>query len=134
MVQEKRITEDMFIPDIVARYPGTRVVLDRYGLKGCGGPQGPREHGAQRFNVIPQTKVGDVLTHYPQSLEVFLRHGFGPLANPVLRKTMARVVTIEQACRREGVSLAQLLEDLNSLEFVSKRTNPEVTPISRIAS
>jgi uncharacterized protein involved in response to NO len=60
------------------------------------------KNGDGRFQITPQTKVADVLAHYPQSLQVFLRHGFGPLANPVLRKTMARVVTIEQACRREG--------------------------------
>ena len=37
------ITADTFLPDIVARYPATRAVLDRYGLNGCGGLQGPRE-------------------------------------------------------------------------------------------
>ncbi|MGH9932252.1 MAG: NnrS family protein, partial [Pyrinomonadaceae bacterium] len=37
------IDADMFLPEIVARYPATRAVLDRYGLHGCGGPQGPRE-------------------------------------------------------------------------------------------
>lgn len=66
----------------------------------------------ERFRLTPQTKVADILAHYPQSLQIFLRHGFGPLANPVLRKAMARVVTIEQACRREGVDLDQLLGEL----------------------
>jgi len=63
-------------------------------------------------DITPQTKVATVLERYPQTLEVFLRYGFAPLANPVLRKTMARVVTIEQACRREGVDLQALLSDL----------------------
>lgn len=86
------------------------------------------------FEITPNTKVADVLAHYPQSLQVFLRHGFGPLANPVLRKTMARVVTIEQACRREGVDLVELLEELQLIEFSAKQTNSEVVvPISRIA-
>lgn len=86
------------------------------------------------FEITPNTKVADVLAHYPQSLHVFLRHGFGPLANPVLRKTMARVVTIEQACRREGVDLVELLEELQLIEFSAKQTNSEVVvPISRIA-
>jgi len=52
------------------------------------------------------------LERYQETLEVFWRHGFAPLRNPVLRRTMARVVTIEQACRREGVSRAALLDDL----------------------
>lgn len=68
-------------------------------------------NGAGPFRIAPQTKVADVLAHYPQSLPIFLRHGFGPLSNPVLRRTMARVVTVEQACRREGVALDKFLSE-----------------------
>src|SRR5262249_22028440 len=45
--------------------------------------------------ITPKTKVGDVLACYPQSLDIFVRRGFAPLRNPVLRKTMARAITIE---------------------------------------
>lgn len=92
-------------------------------------------NGDGRFRLTPQTKVADVLAHYPQSLQIFLRHGFGPLANPVLRKTMARVVTIEQACRREGVDLAELLAELRNVEAADRPANSEVVvPITRIAT
>jgi len=67
------------------------------------------------LTIAPETRVGDVLNRYPQSLDIFLKHGFTPLSNPVLRKTMARVVTVEQACRREGVSMEVLLGELQSL-------------------
>ncbi len=91
-------------------------------------------NGAGRFQITPQTKVAEVLAHYPQSLQIFLRHGFGPLANPVLRKTMARVVTIEQACRREGVDLAELLGELRHVEISDKPAKSEVVvPITRTA-
>jgi hypothetical protein len=63
----------------------------------------------------PQTKIAEVLERYPESLQVFLRHGFAPLSNPVLRRTMARAVTLEQACRREGVPLETLLAELRKL-------------------
>ena len=33
----------MMIPDVIRLYPSTRAVFDRYGLKGCGGPEGPPE-------------------------------------------------------------------------------------------
>lgn len=33
----------MMVPAILSRYPACRKVLDRYGLKGCGGPLGPAE-------------------------------------------------------------------------------------------
>jgi hypothetical protein len=53
----------------------------------------------------------------------------------VLRKTMARVVTIEQACRREGVNLAQLLAELRNVEIADKPANSElVVPITRVAT
>lgn len=87
-------------------------------------------NGKERFQIRPQTKVADVLAHYPQSLQVFLRHGFTPLRNPVLRRTMARVVTLEQACRREGVNLIELLSELRSIE-ASKQPSQVVVPITR---
>ncbi len=37
------VSERTLIPDLVAEYPQARAVLDRYGLRGCGGPQGPVE-------------------------------------------------------------------------------------------
>jgi len=87
------------------------------------------------FEITPQVKVADVLSRYPQSLEIFLRHGFGPLANPVLRKTMARVVTVEQACRREGVDLAELLGELRQVAMPEQLPNSNVViPITRLAS
>ena len=64
------------------------------------------------IEITPKTKVGDVLAYYPQSLEIFVRRGFTPLRNPVLRKTMARAITIEQACRREGIDMNELLNEV----------------------
>ncbi|HSQ19635.1 MAG TPA: DUF1858 domain-containing protein [Blastocatellia bacterium] len=71
------------------------------------------------LTVAAQTRVADVLRSYPQALDIFLKYGFTPLSNPVLRRTMARVVTIEQACRREGVDLDRLLAELRSLSTTS---------------
>ncbi len=70
---------------------------------------------AQPLLLGPETRVADVLARYPESLEIFVRHGFAPLRNPVLRRTMARVVTIEQACCREGADLDRLLAELRAL-------------------
>jgi hypothetical protein len=70
---------------------------------------------AGKLEITKTTKVGEVLARYPQSLEIFVRHGFTPLRNPVLRKTMARVISIEQACRREGVDVESLLSELREI-------------------
>ena len=59
--------------------------------------------------------VGDVLDQCPQALDVFLRHGFTPLANPQARQAMGGTVTIEQAIKIHPVDLVQLLEDLNQV-------------------
>jgi len=107
----------------------------RAGKKLEQGTSAVDRNGDGGFQITPQTKVADVLANHPQSLQIFLRHGFGPLANPVLRKTMARVVTLEQACRREGVNLAELLSDLRSFQVSGRPTNSElVVPITRVAS
>lgn len=34
---------DVLIPDLLREHPGVRSVLDRHGLRGCGGPGGPYE-------------------------------------------------------------------------------------------
>jgi hypothetical protein len=67
------------------------------------------------LEISARTKVAEVLDRYPQTLQIFLEHGFTPLKNPVLRKALARAITIEQACRREGTSLDALLSDLRSV-------------------
>ena len=79
----------------------------------------PLQEANQEFEITPAVKVSEVLERYPQSLEVFVRLGFTPLRNPVLRKTMARVITIEQACRREGVDMPELLRELHALAETS---------------
>jgi hypothetical protein len=86
---------------------------------------------SQTLEITPKTKVGDVLSRYPESLDIFVRHGFTPLRNPVLRKTMARVITIEQACRREGVDMNELLNDLIQ---VRGETGLSSTPLVSITS
>ena len=42
-VSAEWIDEKVSIRDLLRRAPGVRPVLDRYGLRGCGGPEGPAE-------------------------------------------------------------------------------------------
>jgi uncharacterized protein involved in response to NO len=62
--------------------------------------------------VAPGTKVGDLLLAYPGLLPVFVGHGFTALANPLLRKTLAKQVSLGQACRMHGVDLDSFLKEL----------------------
>jgi hypothetical protein len=58
-------------------------------------------------------RVGEVLTAHPELLDAFLQLGFTPLANPLLRRTLARFVSISQACRRLDLDEQQILVALN---------------------
>jgi hypothetical protein len=58
-------------------------------------------------------RVGDVLDRYPDLLSTFVAFGFAPLTNPLLRKTVARMVTIATACRSQNVDPEKLLAALN---------------------
>jgi hypothetical protein len=64
--------------------------------------------------VEAKHRVGDVLDYYPELLDVFLNFGFHPLASPLLRKTIARHVTIARACRQLNVNADELLAALNA--------------------
>lgn len=68
--------------------------------------------------VVAGNRVGEVLDCYPELLDTFVAAGFKPLANPLLRKTVARFITVEQACRREGVEVGQFLATLNAARHV----------------
>jgi hypothetical protein len=58
--------------------------------------------------------VADVLRWFPDTLEVFVSHGFTLLAQPMSRRVLARRVTIRQAAALRGVPADQLLRSLNS--------------------
>jgi hypothetical protein len=58
-------------------------------------------------------RVGDVLDRHPELIDVFLKFGFRPLTNPLLRRTIARQTTIATACRTLGVNQEELLTALN---------------------
>lgn len=61
-------------------------------------------------------RVSSVLARAPALLEVFLQTSpsFAMLKNPMARKTMAKLVTIEQAARVAGVEAQVLLARLNA--------------------
>lgn len=56
---QKLIDRDMSLPEIMRRYPRCRLVFDRYGLLGCGGPEGPHEQlwFFARAHRIPEAQL-----------------------------------------------------------------------------
>jgi len=58
-------------------------------------------------------KVGDVLSLYPHLLDEFIVSGFTPLSNPVLRRTVAKSISIAGACRRVDINTEEFVKRLN---------------------
>jgi hypothetical protein len=71
-----------------------------------------RAAAARRPEIAPETRVGDLLEAYPALLQVFVGSGFAPLANPLMRRTLARGVRVAQACRMHGVEMEDFLNRL----------------------
>jgi Domain of unknown function (DUF1858)/NnrS protein len=65
-------------------------------------------------SVDGEDKPGLVVDAAPELLKVFAQFGFAPLQNPLLRRTLARQISIRQACRMHGVDEKELLAALNA--------------------
>jgi hypothetical protein len=64
--------------------------------------------------IRPDHVVAHVAEWYPQTLPVFDQFGFGMIRNPVLRRTVARGVTLRQATGMHSVNTDQFVEALNT--------------------
>lgn len=80
----------------------------------------------KQFDINPQTKIGEMLDTYPQLEEVLLRlsPSFVKLRNPVLRRTVARIVSLRQAAEAGGVNIGILISELR------KAANMDEIPVN----
>jgi hypothetical protein len=69
--------------------------------------------------IAANHRVAQVLEWFPAAGGVFANHGFAGVLNPILRRTVARQVTIAQAAAMHGAALDQLLHDLNAAAGIS---------------
>lgn len=69
---------------------------------------------AQKPIITPKTKVGDILDHFPgaEELLISLVPVFSKLKNPLLRKTIARVTTLQQAAAVGGIDVSVVVNKL----------------------
>jgi hypothetical protein len=91
-------------------------------------PSVPREAGERPARVEPQSIVADVLDLFPETQAVFERHGFTALRQPLLRRTLARQVTVAQAAHMKGVREDLLLNDLNAAVATRRLSLCETVP------
>ena len=66
--------------------------------------------------ITPKTKIGELLEAFPQLEPVLmdLAPAFKKLKNPVLRKTIGRVATLQQAASVGGLSVSELVNALRA--------------------
>jgi iron-sulfur cluster repair protein YtfE (RIC family) len=59
-------------------------------------------------------RVGEILTRWPQTVDVFVGHGFASLANPEHREQVKQIpITLRMACQRHNVDLDYMMSELN---------------------
>jgi hypothetical protein len=63
--------------------------------------------------ITADLKVADIAEWYPGLLDVFELYGFKELRNPLLRRTLARRVTVRMACELKHVREEEFLAALN---------------------
>lgn len=64
-----------------------------------------------------QTKISDLLKEYPQLEDVLIdiSPAFAKLKNPILRRTIAKVTSIQQAAKIGNISASEILEKLRTV-------------------
>ncbi len=67
-------------------------------------------------SISPTTKVGDLLESYPELEDTLINmsSAFAKLKNPVLRKTVAKVATLQQVAKVGNLPLPKLINDLRA--------------------
>lgn len=66
--------------------------------------------------IGPETRVADLLSAYPEAEELLIEIApqFKALKNPILRRTVAKVATLEQAARVAGLQPRELVMALRT--------------------
>jgi len=74
-----------------------------------------RENTGANGPITPQTRMGEIIERWPQTVAILVANGFAPLADPGHREMVKSLpVTLEMACAKHGLSLETMLERLNA--------------------
>jgi hypothetical protein len=68
----------------------------------------------RRLEITPLTRIGELLDAYPELEDVLIREApvFKKLKNPILRRTVAKVATVEKAASIAGIDACELVAGL----------------------
>ena len=63
--------------------------------------------------ITADDKIGWIVQWFPATLPVLIAKGFAPLQNPILRRTMARAVSLHTAAKQHNLDEETLVAELN---------------------
>ena len=75
----------------------------------------------EEFEINERTNVGKLIERFPEAIDILVSYGFTPLKNPVLRKTLARTITLGRAKMLKGLSDDEFEELLEKLRAVARK-------------
>jgi hypothetical protein len=87
------------------------------------------------MTITPKTTVHTLLKEHPFLLDFLAGYApeFKKLTNPVARRTMARMATLQTAAQLGGVPLEQLMHDIAAAIESTTGARPEVSSVTRAA-
>lgn len=83
--------------------------------------------------ITPDTRMGDIITNWPESVDILISNGFTPLKDPAhLEKVKGLPVTLGMACERHGLDLELMVSLLNQAAnaLEKEKTSPPPQTIS----
>lgn len=83
--------------------------------------------------IDPDMRVGEILTRWPQTVDVFVGHGFASLANAEHREQVKQIpITLRMACQRHNVDLDYMVSELD--EAIAPAPPKAATAATKTAS
>ncbi|MHB8874752.1 MAG: DUF1858 domain-containing protein [Myxococcaceae bacterium] len=67
-----------------------------------------------RVEIAADELVYRLITAHGEAIPLLIEAGFTPLANPVLRRTLTRAITLRQACKMQSIELEPLLQRIRA--------------------
>jgi len=76
-------------------------------------PVRPQAPPPPQVDIHPDMRVGEILTRWPRTVEVFVANGFASLGNPEHREQVKQIpITLRMACQRHNVDLEPMVSRL----------------------
>jgi hypothetical protein len=115
--EEEPSSAEIAVPAAGASSPAARATsAAAEGKSGRAAPAGPTPAAPPSAapKIDPDMRVGEILTRWPQAVDVFVGHGFASLANPEHREQVKQIpITLRMACQRHNVDLDYMVSELN---------------------